>query len=312
METNFLTKSEREIFQKLPGPPVTAAIQVSNVWIIEWLSPNEKHTGRLLHEWINTQRPGWSAYSMCKTKQEVISAIERATNRAEQSAMVPILHLEAHGNEFGLAPNANANATEFLNWDELTEPLQGLNLATRCNLIVFVAACTGFAGILALVRGPRAPAIALVGPDANVIPRNLLEGTKEFYRRLMKGNMELQDIAANASQQAGTVFEPEPFSTLAYGSLVESQIISMRPSEQRLRLDRIRQLMLAENLLSDAEIEHRLTFLSPIPSAVQLQQIWDEMFMIDLYPENRERFSVDMNRIVELINTKGAGLSLAP
>lgn len=311
METNFLTKYERELFKKLPSLPVTAAIQVSNVWIIEWLSPNEKHTGRLLHEWINRQRPGWSAYSMCKTKQEVISAIERATNRAEQSAMVPILHLEAHGNEFGLAPS-NANATEFLNWDELTEPLQGLNLATRCNLIVFVAACTGFAGILALVRGPRAPAVALVGPDANVISSNLLEGTKEFYRRLMKGNMELQDIAASASQQAGTVFEPEPFSTLAYESLVESQIISMRPSEQRLRLDRIRQLMLAENQLSAAEIELRLTFLSPIPSAVQLQQIWDEMFMIDLYPENRARFSVDMNRVVELINTKGAEPSLAP
>lgn len=300
METDILTKSERELFQKLPGLPTTAIIQVSNVWIVEWLSPNEKHTGRLLHEWMNSQRPGWSAYSMCITKQEVISAVERATNRAKQSAMVPVIHLEAHGNEFGLAPS-NANNAEFLSWDELTEPLQALNMATRCNLIIFVAACTGFAGILALVGGPRAPAVALVGSDAEVMPSNLLEGTKEFYRRWMNGNTELQEIAASASQQAGILFEPEPFATLAYESMIERQIISMRPREQRLRIERLRQRMLAETQFSAVEIEHCLKFLPSTFSAVQLQKIWDEMFMIDLYPENQDRFGVDMSAIVELI-----------
>lgn len=217
--------------------------------------------------------------------------------------MVPVLHLEAHGNEFGLAPSnaINANDAEFLSWDELTEPLQELNVATRCNLIVFVAACTGFAGILALTRGPKAPAVALVGPIATINSDQLLDGTKEFYRRWMRGNTELEEIVACASQQAGTVFEPEPFAILAYEFMIERKIISMRPSERRLRIDRFRQLMLAENKLSAVEIEHRLTFLLPTLSAMQLQQIWDEMFMIDLYPENRERFGVDMSVIVELI-----------
>ena len=300
MKVDTLTKSERDLFQKLPGLPASATVRVSNVWIIEWLSSNEKPTGRLLHEWMDSLRPGWSAYSMCTTKQEVILAVERATNRAKQSAMVPVLHLEAHGNEFGLAPS-NANNAEFLRWDELTEPLQALNMATRCNLIVVIAACTGFAGILALVGGPRAPAVALVGFDAEVMPSNLLEGTKEFYRRWMNGNTELEEIAASASQQAGILFEPEPFATLAYESMVEQQIISMRPREQRLRIERIRQQMLAETQFSAADIEHRLKHLPSILPAVKLQQIWDEMFMIDLYPENRERFGVDMSAIIELI-----------
>jgi hypothetical protein len=29
--------------------------------------------------------------------------------------------------------------------------------------------------------------------------------------------------------------------------------------------------------------------------------VWDEMFMIDLYPQNRERFGINMTAIVEMI-----------
>jgi hypothetical protein len=63
-------------------------------------------------------------------------------------------------------------------------------------LVVVVAACVGFAAIQALSQGPRAPAVALVGPDADVAPSNLLWGAKEFYRRIdMK---EIVDRIENA------------------------------------------------------------------------------------------------------------------
>lgn len=145
--------------------------------------------------------------------------------------MVPILHLEAHGSNLGLEGPNGSGDKELLSWGELTKPFQGLNLATRCNLIVVVAACTGFAGIQALVKGPRAPAVALVGPDTTVMPKELLEGTKEFYRRWMDENPKLLEIAASASQQAGPViFEVEPFAMLAYEAMVGQLIVSMRPN----------------------------------------------------------------------------------
>ena len=242
---------------------------------------------------------------MCNTKQEVISAIERATTRAQLSGMIPVLHLEAHGGNLGLEGPDGTGGAELLSWDELTKPLQRLNLPTRCNLIVVVAACTGFAGIQALVRGHRAPAVALVGPDAQVMPSSLLSGAKEFYRRWMDENPKLQEVAASASQQAGTIgFEVEPFALLAYEAMVKQLIVSMRPDEYPLRVDRIRQRMLAENRWSAAEIEGQLTLLPQSVPSSDLQRIWDEMFMIDLYPENRERFGVNMTAIVELVATK--------
>lgn len=303
MRDDNLTAAEQEIFERLPGPPAIALIRATNIWIIEWLPSNEKHTGQILYDWMKERRSGWSAYCSCKSKAELINAIERATIRTQQSEMVPVLHLEAHGdrdNEGLIGPDNNGNL-ELLTWDELTVPLQQLNLATRCNLVVVVAACTGFAGIKALTGGPRAPAVAIVGPDATVLPSNLLWGTKEFYRCWMGNNSKLSDIAESASRETGMAdFEYEPFVSIAYNALIKRLIISMRPDEQRRQVDRMRQFMLAYGKFSVTEIEHRLSHCPPIPSPIELQKMWDEMFMIDLFPENRERFGIDMNEIVKL------------
>lgn len=306
MSDDELTPIERALFESLPGPPVIAEIQTTNIWIIEWLSSNEQHTGRELHEWIEGRRPGWSVFHHCTTKAQVIQAIERAIVRARQSNMMPVLHIEAHGSDDGLAPD-NAENSEFLTWEELTGPLQQLNLATRCNLVVVVAACTGFAGIQAFRQGPRAPAVALVGPDHDVGPSNLLSGSKEFYRRWIDKNPRLADIASSASREAGTVaFEWEPFTILAYEALVKSVIKSVRPAERLQKQERFRQRMLGETELSSSEIERQLTQTEAV-SCVVLQQIWDQLFMIDLYPSNQKRFGVDMKAIVDRITSETIG-----
>jgi len=189
-----------------------------------------------------------------------------------------------------------------LTWDELTKPLQNLNLVTRCNLLVVVAACIGFAGVKALRRGPLAPAVALVGPDDDVMPRNLLWGAKEFYRRWLDENLRLSEIAESASREAGTIsFLIEPFTILSYEALVESLIKLIRPVERLKQQDRIRQRLLAETNLSSSEIENRLAHMSILPAWPDVQQSWDKMFMIDLEPSNQERFGLDLKTIVERI-----------
>lgn len=303
---NELTDAERALVETLPTPPAVAEIRTTNVWIIEWLSQGEPHTGHKLHEWIESRRPGWSIYNYCETKAQVIQAIERASLRAQQTKMVPVLHLEAHGCDAGLTPHGT-EYVEWLSWQELTVPLQQLNLATQCNLVVVVAACVGFAAIQALRQGPRAPAVALVGLDTNVEPSALLWGTKEFYRRWLDEKPSLTDIAASASRETGTAnFEWEPFATLCHEALVESLVKSIRPTEQLTRMEKFRQRMHAETKLSASEVENRLAEMPRVAPWADLQRIWDEMFMIDLYPRNRESFGIDMREIVERIEKAGA------
>jgi hypothetical protein len=297
-----LTTAERELIETLLGPPELAEIRASNVWIVEWLPAEEILTGRILHDWMKERRQEWSAYFSCGSKNDVIAAITKATERAQRCELRPVLHLESHGGNMGLEGPNGSGGTELLAWDELTEPLQELNLATRCNLVVVVAACTGFAGVQALRRGPRAPAVALVGPDAPVMPTNLLWGAKEFYRRWLDEKPRLSDIAESASREAGTVsFEWEPFAILAYDALVECLVRSMRPAERLKRRERVRQRMLSETSLPETEVEARLAVMPPLPPWEGLQQTWDEMFMIDLDPTNGERFGLDLRTIVDRI-----------
>ena len=306
--SNHLTASEQALFERLPGPPVAGGVRTNKVWIIEWLPPNEQLTGQLLHDWMKDRRPGWSAYFPCKNKVTVLAAIEQATAYAKKSGMTPVLHIEAHGDkdENGLVGPDDNGRSELLAWHELTNPLQQLNLVTHCNLVVVVAACTGFAGIKAFDHGPLAVAAALVGPLVPLSPRQLLLGAKEFYRRWMDENPNLTDIVASASREASTeaevvTFEYEPFVIFAYEAMIEPLIISMRPDERRKRIERLRSRLLTETGLSTAEVMHRSMRLPPLPFPADLQKMWDERFMIDLFPENRDRFGVDMAAIIEMI-----------
>lgn len=115
------------------------------------------------------------------------------------------------------------------------------------------------------------------------MPSHLLLGAKEFYRRWQDKNASLAEIAESASREAGTVaFEWEPFALIAYDALVERLVMCCRRAEGRL---------------------------NALPPASALQQVWDEMFMIDLYPNNRERFGLDMRAITEFITEAGPGLA---
>lgn len=296
------TDDEKDLFDSLPGPPAKAIIRSTNVWIIEWLPSTDQRTGRCLHEWIQELRPKWSHYYECSSKEEVLSSIDKATNIAQKNNMIPILHIEAHGDQGGLGCKNGNGQTELLSWDELTEPLQRLNLATRCNLVFVVAACIGFAGIQALVRGPRAPAIAIVGPEAEIEAGRLYEGTKEFYRRWMDKDPNLTDVVNSASRETGSVvFDWEPFAVLAYDALAEHLIISMREDQQQMQKCRIRQLMLNNTNGSVQEIENKLSLISPSFQKPLIQKMWDDMFMIDLYPENEPRFGVNWSDVIDLI-----------
>jgi hypothetical protein len=306
MRQDKLTDAERAFIDTLPGPPPLGTVRTTNIWIIEWLSPEERHTGRELHDWLQGKRPGWSIYCPCATKADVFAAIKRAQICA-QNGMVPVLHLEAHGGDDGIAPSRPPHR-ECMRWEELTEPLQRLNLTTRCNLIVVVAACVGFAGVQAFRRGPRAPAVALIGPNDEVVSSELLAGTKELYWRWMDTGSLTQIVESASREMRGVDFEPEPFAIMCFEALVEGLVKSTRPDERRDRVEKLRRHAQVNSGLTREQVESKLAQVPRLPAWAEVQQMWDQMFMIDIRPENKERFGIDAKYIVERIEAFAAEL----
>jgi len=153
MTTNILTDTEQAIFDGLPGPPMETVVKATDIWVIEWLPLSDQPTGKLLHGWVQRRRQGWSACFESKNKSEVLSFIKHAIDIAKKSQMCLVLHLEVHGDadKNGLVGLHGNGGWELLEWNELIGSIQRSNLETHCNLVVVVAACIGFAGIMALV-----------------------------------------------------------------------------------------------------------------------------------------------------------------
>lgn len=273
------TAEELELIERMPNLRAQVSLSVSNVWIIQWLREGDsaagltadRETGVELHQWMEMKRPGWAHLVITRSKAETLAAIERATLVAKKRNLRPILHIETHGCSTGIEGSDGKGGVEQIEWFELRERFARLNSVTQFNLLVFMAACTGFAGIGALIEFGRAPALALVGSAGVVSEKQLLDGAKEFYRRLLAGGSNLHEMASEASREAGPDiwFEPEMFPTLARESLIDMIIERGRNGRLRLR---------------DAEV---------------LQMIWDQMMMTDQSPENRKRFKLDVHGIVK-------------
>lgn len=96
----------------------------------------------------------------------------------------------------------------------------------------------------------------------------------------------------------------EPFTILSYEALVESLIKSTRPEQHIQRQEKIRQRLLTETNLSASEIENRVANMPALPPWEGIQQCWDEMFMIDIEPKNKERFGLDLKTVIERISSR--------
>lgn len=300
---SLLTPEEKVIFARFRNFPKLGSLRITDTWIVEWLSTevDERRTGEKLFRWAESQWPDWAKIERCNSKNDVLDAIKHATSYAAQCGRLPMLHIEAHGNDQGISPRANANSEEFLYWGEITEPLQALNLATRCNLLVMIAACFGISGITALNRGPRAPAVVIVGPKDKISEKSLLDATKEFYRRIRDANAYLPEILQSVSAESGDVpFVDYSFVDIAYDSIVSDLIASLRPEVSRREKEQLRDRLMDECGLTFDETQSGLA-ANPDLAVEAYQKIWDQLFCLDLFPENYEQFGLDMAEISRVV-----------
>lgn len=284
IEDSEFNDFEEELLASLPKPAIAGIITTSNVWIVEWLYDSDRKTGAELHSYLSEKRPGWSKHYPCHSKNEFLEAIRSAVIFARENSANPILHLEAHGGLDGLEGPDTILGNAFVSWEELTPLLQQLNIETRANLVLVTAACTGFAAVLAAACGPQAPCIAIVGPSSTVNPSELLKSMKEFYRGWMGGKPKLEDIAANASREltSSALIDTESFVDTAYQSMIELVVERTRPDGPWLEKQ----------------------FLLWLPK--RMQKYWNQLFMIDIYPENKSRLWFDVRScIAKILDARG-------
>ena len=158
------------------------------VVIIESLREDEKKTGRLLRndlEMIAISLGDRFAvrYATAQSTDELQSLlIELRAFVVESGGIGLCLHIECHGDKDGIQLADGSQVS----WDRLRPLLAGIHLASRMNLIFWLASCHGGYFVLACRYHETVPFTVLVGPGNEIDPSTLLAFTCTFYTELFR------------------------------------------------------------------------------------------------------------------------------
>jgi hypothetical protein len=106
---------------------------------------------------------------------------QRIVERCHIEREVPILHFEAHGSREKIYIGESGS---FI-WSDFLELLRAVNVATRNNLLVTMAACKSAWLSLSVAPDRPCPFCLLIAPIEDVSIGEVEDGFQDFYRTLL-------------------------------------------------------------------------------------------------------------------------------
>ena len=278
---------------------------ISKIAVLQSLPRGQLQTGKQLSEDIETLNVFHSrgldvSFYDVPTKQDFLSALSTLQGEAVRG-VYPLLHIECHGSsdQTGIVLADGS----FLGWKELKPFLTTINVATRCNLFIVMACCSGGHLAQLLLPTERAPCWALIGPTTTVYADEILSNMNSFYTTFLgtlDGDQSLESLTGPKLREGRFAFMPAGgFFRIAYAKYLAN---FCTPEELLKRGEEMHQKLVSMGskvLPSPQELANILQNTE----ASSYEKYFREFFMIDLYPENAERFPIPYDDIKALQKT---------
>lgn len=167
---------------------MSAGFTISRFVVIQSLETLEVQTGQILVDLLTALLSEYEptlnvvAYN-CSSALEFRRLMNDLTHEAAINGDRPVLHLECHGS---LTEGIEFENGSTLGWQECGELLTQLNIATRFNLLVVLAACYGahLNGQYSPIK--PSPAFCIVAPTEEIDPADAIGGFRTFYTHLLR------------------------------------------------------------------------------------------------------------------------------
>ncbi len=260
--------------------------------ILDSIPDGDLNTARKLYEDLDICATAYSptpgiAYLRVENEFQLFDYLDQLRGQNEKNNAFPLLHIESHGFEDGL----QLADRSLVSWEQLKIGLVPLNIAMRLNLMVVLASCYGGAFIKAIDLSDRAPVWGLIGPTQEVGAGELGKDFGVFYRTLFSTGSPKASVEALNQVSSPNLYlrtTAEGFFYRVWHNYKEKQCT---PKKLKQRGRRMR----------DSAKKQKI---SPLPKAAEFKKTLlrqeseafnkfrDSYFMYDLYPENKDRFSV--------------------
>lgn len=223
-------------------------------------------------------------YVKIKNKQHLINEIRKIKD-AEN--VWPLIHIAAHGNDEGTGIKLLED--EIL-WPELTKELSEMNTRAMNTTILLMALCKGARLVTEFNNAIRAPYFTMIGPKHEINWNKLDRCLFEFYKVLLRTyNLELA-LEETAKYNGGFI----PFYYLNCVGAFQRLVSDFKKKIEggQFKHELLDSYKRQEGKKADWDFKNKVgdkEFQKEIIS--QALDIWKKhWFMMDLYPENEERF----------------------
>lgn len=279
----------------------------SRIVILESLSSSDLHTGVKIREDIEVSNlfhnRGLKVEFYKPTKKtDFISKLKELTRETTKVGNYPLLHIEAHGSDDtkGLVLGSG----EFISWEELKKPFIDLNMATRNNLFIVLSTCYGAYLTTIVLPTDRAPCFGLVGPTKALAAGYLLTSFSRFYQELLasgNGSEAVRRLNLDAAEGGlnYSLTDAEYFFAITQENYFGKHCTNSQ-YEKRAR-EMIEEL---KRRGADPPTVKWIKGFYKGTQRVYFEMYRKRFFMIDLFPENANRFTVTYEDIMTKVNCK--------
>ncbi|MGE0400241.1 MAG: hypothetical protein AB7T06_26230 [Kofleriaceae bacterium] len=291
-------------------------LEFNFIYIVQSLGADEPPTGSYLDMFATRPRVEGMSRSGLSIGAEVVDIataadlfafLERVCLEVETNGRSPILHLEIHGSsdQQGLV----LRSFEFVPWQALMEPLTRINRATGNNLLLTLAVCHGaWLGTILSAARP-APFWAVIGPSTSEHPVVLFPAFEAFYATLLddldggKAVGALFNAAAAKGKHSFSVLHGERLFANAFRRYVAEQCnpdaierrVAAIIDEGKRRAAAGRATVTEATWVElESTIKRRMADSRPA-----FEEYRRRFFMIDVWPENAERFPLTYEQILD-------------
>lgn len=279
-----------------------STFKFNKIYIIESIDENEEDlTGKQLEDdiihWKKfSNKTLQSEYLEVKSKDDFFHRLNHIKSECENKQVYPIIHLEIHGSsdKSGLVTKNG----QLIKWTDLYHHLIDINSAVGNNLFLTLAVCHG-AYLLELIKiNNAAPFWGFKGSFDKIYAPDLLARYVGFYDefltsfKLGKAIERLEKANPNLPSSYRYINSEETFGKVYQDYLDErftQKELKQRPkdaiSEEGIHL---------KNRRERRNLEHNFTKQLLRTKKDYLRKHKKIFFMVDAYPENDERFKINV------------------
>lgn len=224
------------------------------------------------------------------TKSEFLECLADVATEARTGNHSPLIHIEAHG----ATPGLELSSGEFMLWSEMSDVLTGINVVSRLNLFVLMAACQGSHLTQIVQPIARAPVWGLVGPMRDITAGEIQTDFRAFYDEFFMSRNGRRALERLNNAPVGPTWRYAYFTARFLFRIVFQEYLKAcaTPTALKEREDLLVRQIVGER---PAPAELRESLRAALANHdVHFQRMRREFFMIDLFPENDKRFPLTL------------------